>query len=320
MSNKKIGLVIGGGGSKGAWGSGVVHGLMQDHKRNYSDFAGTSTGALIALLAANGETLRLKEAYTSVSDKDIYRISPYRVKRKRNGVYKTKMNIFKIAWNIFVRSQKTFGDSSKIRTDLLPKFYDMLDYQITHDLGKNITVSVTNLTTGLTEYKSLQDDGMTYEDFLDWVWASTCAAPFMSILTKNGYEYADGGYIEAAPIQTLIDSGCDEIDVILHRSPEPQIEKMRNPIHVIGRIVNITMNEALTNDILLSELEAKDKNVIINIYEPGYKLTNNELVFDKEQMLKWWEAGYNVTKQEPVKRFMVIKGNPFKKQFTLTQF
>jgi hypothetical protein len=31
-------------------------------------------------------------------------------------------------------------------------------------------------------------------DFCDWIWASCNYTPFMSLLSKNGCQYADGGF------------------------------------------------------------------------------------------------------------------------------
>jgi predicted acylesterase/phospholipase RssA len=117
-----------GGGAKGAWGAGVAHYLINDLNRDYKYLSGTSTGALQSLLISLNETERLKEGYTSVTNGDIYKLAPYRIKKNKKGHSKTKMNYLKIGWNMLIRKQKTFGDSSKLRTDLLPKFFTVNDF------------------------------------------------------------------------------------------------------------------------------------------------------------------------------------------------
>jgi len=236
-----LGFSGSGGGAKGAWGAGVAHYLVNDVGRDYKFLSGNSTGALQSLLISLNETERLKEGYTSVTNDDIYKIAPYRIKKTKKGHFKTKMNYLKIGWNMLIRKQKTFGDSSKLRTELLPKFFTINDFKKLKEFEKEIVVGVTNFTTGLGEYKSSYD--YEYEDFLDWVWASTCAVPFMSLVEKDGYEYADGGFIEHVPIQQLIDRGCTHIDVISHRNPKMDIELMRNPLNVINRLIDIFMDE-----------------------------------------------------------------------------
>ena len=169
------GFVGSGGGAKGAWGAGVSHYLVDDLERDYKYLSGTSTGALFMSLIALHDTLSLKKAYLNVSNEDIYKISPYRFK---NG--KIKMNYAKIAWNILINKSKTFGDSTKLRENLLPKFFLERDFNLINKLDKELITAVTNLTKGGTEYQSTKTEN--YEEFHDCVFASTCAAPSMSLV------------------------------------------------------------------------------------------------------------------------------------------
>ena len=300
---KVYGFAGSGGGAKGAWGAGVAHYLVHDLDREYNILSGTSTGALLMNLVALGETERLKKAYTNVTNKDIYTLAPYDIEKGQHGVFKTKMNYFKIAWNIFVRKLNTFGDSNKLREKLIPRFFTESNFNVSRKAGKELIACVTNLTKGKVEFKSsLEED---YEDFLDWVFTSTCAAPFMSIVEKDNCEYADGGYIEHIPLQILIDKGCTEIDVINHAAPDIDVEKIRNPLHLINRIIDITMKETSASDMKIAQLSAREKDVIINIYSPGRKLTNNSLVFDKETMLQWWDEGYEHAKTINCKTYKI---------------
>jgi predicted patatin/cPLA2 family phospholipase len=54
-----------------------------------------------------------------------------------------------------------------------------------------------------------------YNDFCDWIWASCNYTPFMSLLSKNGCQYADGGFGDLNPILCAIENGACEIDVII---------------------------------------------------------------------------------------------------------
>jgi len=313
MSKKKVyGYAASGGGAKGAWGGGVSQYLIHELKRDYKYLAGSSTGALLMNMVAIGDLSRGKEAYTSVNNEDIYKLCPYTVTKNQNGVFETKLNYWKIAWNIFIRKQKTFGDSTKLREILLPKFFTREIFEnIKHGKKKKELIAcVTNLTLGQSELKSSAD--YEYEDFLDWVFASTCAAPFMSVVEKERCEYVDGGYIEHTPIQVLIDRGCTEIDIIDHKSPELPVTIVRNPLHMIGRMVDVMMWENAINDLHLAKLKARDEDVVLNIYHPQRKLTNNSLVFDKETMADWWDEGHEFAKMGLQKSFVLQKGRKLK--------
>ena len=306
--NKEIwGYAASGGGAKGAWGGGVSDYLTNVEGREYDYLAGTSTGNLLMNLVALHKIDLLKKAYTTVTNDDIYELAPYTIKDSKNGVFKTKMNYFKIGWNIFVKKQHTFGDSTKLRTELIPKFFTEKDYNMAKKLNKELIACVTNLTLGRTEYKSNMDEGMTYEDFCDWVFASTGAAPIMSIVEKDNYEYADGGYIEHVPIQALIDKGCTHIDVLLHKSPQLDVEKIRDPLHLVTRLIDIMMWETSETDMELAKLKAKDHDITLNIYRPERKLTNNSLVFDQDEMEKWWEEGYKYAKEVKCETWVIAK-------------
>jgi len=310
MEDKIYGYTASGGGSKGAWGGGASEGILDRYGRNYKYLSGTSTGALLMNMVAHGDMSNAKAAYTSVTNDDIYKLSPYRIVENQNGIFTTKMNYIKIGWNIFIRKQKTFGDSTRLRTNILPKFFTKKLYEdIRKD--KELIACVTNLTLGCTEFKS--NDDYDYDDFLDWVFASTCAAPFMSIVEKERCEYADGGYIEHIPLQVLIDRGCNEIDIIDHKSPEIDIERVRNPLHLVSRLADIMMWGNAVNDMQLAKLKAREKDVILNVYSPGRKLTNNSLVFDKKQMSDWWDEGYQYAFTGEPKRYMLKKGRKLKK-------
>lgn len=304
---KVYGFTGSGGAAKGAWGAGVSHYLINDLKREYQFLSGTSTGALFLSFIALQDTVTLKEAYTTVTNNDIFTVAPYR--KGRNG--KVKMNFMKILWNILARRKKTFGDSSKLRDNLLPKFFKENDFKLINALNKECIVAVTNLTKAQTEYKSSKNE--TYEDFLDWTFASTCATPYMSMVKKDNCDYIDGGYIEHMPIQVLIDRGCTHIDVIDHAAPEFNIERVRNPFHLIYRSFELTMRENALMDLQMAKLNAKKKDVVINIYQPKNKLTDNSLFFEQDKMLKWWNEGYNFAKNVECQKYVLSPGQRIKK-------
>jgi hypothetical protein len=56
--------------------------------------------------------------------------------------------------------------------------------------------------------------------------------------------------------------------------------------------------EISLSDVAVSKLLAKDKDVKLRFYYTPYKLTDNSLMFDKEQMTKWWQEGYDFVKNQ----------------------
>jgi len=290
-------LVVSAGGSKGAFAGGIIN-YFHDQGIKYDILVGSSTGSLIVPLVASSNIEGLKEGYTSITHKDIFKLSPFKLKKNKNGVTKYGIHHLNIFKNLILRGKKSLGDSSNLRKTI-NKFFTINDYNIAKEENKDLSVCVTNLTLERSEFKNIND--YSYDDFCDWIWASTCAPPFMSIVEKDGYEYVDGGVLEMAPIKAAIDKGATEIDVIILREENrsPNIEKIRNVLHFIMKLLGILMNNIEQSDIevgLLSAMTKSGKDIKINFYYTPRKLTNNSLIFDKEIMTKWWDEGYEYAK------------------------
>ena len=173
---------------------------------------------MIPLIAA-GEMNRLKKGYTTVTQKDIFTVNPFLSKIK-NGKVKFTINPWTII-DMFLKNRHTFGSSYALR-ETIKKSLRVHAFNKIKNSRKDVVVCVTNLTLQQTEYKSIKK--LDYEDFIDWSWISANLVPFMSLVEKDGYDYADGGIVEYAPIQEAINRGATEIDVIMLRTEKRYVE------------------------------------------------------------------------------------------------
>ena len=57
------------------------------------------------------------------------------------------------------------------------------------------------------------------------------------------------------------------------------------------------MEQVKKNDIAIGKLAAINKNVKLNLYYTPTQLTNNALVFNKENMQKWWNQGFESARE-----------------------
>jgi len=203
-------LVVSSGGSKGAYAGGIIEYLSKE--KDWDLFIGSSTGSLIVPLVAVNDIESLKEYYTGIDSSKIYTRDPFIIKSNNNGNFKWSINHFNIALNLIKEGKKTLGTTTKVR-DLISDVFTERHFNEIILKGKDIQICVTNLTLKKLEVKSIRD--FSYKDFCDWIWASTCAPPFMSIVEKNGYEYVDSGVLRDIPIREAIISGATEIDVIV---------------------------------------------------------------------------------------------------------
>ena len=161
-------------------------------------------------LLSIGETDKLKKVFTTVTQEDIFNNSPFIIK-KINGKFKTSINHLGII-KMFLKRKKTFGESENLRL-LIRDTITQTDYERIQSLTGEVIVTVSNLSTMIVEYMAAKD--CSYDDFCDWIWASTSLVPFMSLVTKNGYEYADGGMGDIVPIYHAIQKGATDIDIIV---------------------------------------------------------------------------------------------------------
>jgi NTE family protein len=288
-------LVISGGGSKGAFAGGVSQYLIRDKGIQYDLFIGTSTGSLLLPHLALNHIEKIYTIYTSVDKNEIFSINPFIIKKEKKE--KTvAINHFNVIWQ-FIRGKRTFGESLNLRKYIRANFSEK-EFETLQNSTKNVVVTVTNLSQNETEYKSIKD--CNYKDFCDWIWISCNYIPFMSLVTKNGSEYADGGFSSLVPIQEAINRGATEIDIIVLET-ETTIHKNqigKNPFSLMIDLFRISLSQVEKHDIVIGKLAAKNKNVVLNLYFTPEKLTENALIFNKNQMKEWWIKGYNYAKNK----------------------
>lgn len=286
-------LVISGGGSKGAFAGGVVEYLSSELNREYDILVGSSTGSLMISHIALGRIERLKDMYTSVNQKTIFSNCPFKVKGKR-GAKTVSINHFKVLKNL-LQKKKTFGESKNLRK-LLHKTIDEEFYRELQESQKDVVVTVSNITEGKIEYKSVKD--CTRKEFCDWVWASCNYVPFMSLYETNNCQYADGGFGALVPIKEAINRGATEIDVVVLDTEVRQITSLpaKNPFSLIFDVIEFSLEQVAKHNVSIGKLASSYRDVQLNLYYTPTILTTNSLVFDKELMTEWWRDGYKYAK------------------------
>lgn len=328
----KRSLVISGGGSKGAFAGGIVDYLTTVKNIKYDLYVASSTGTLVQLLTSTGNIPRLREAYTTVKNEDIWKSNPFKVTKNQKGKVKMELNWKKVLLNImprfkFVKTKKfpwfklekidgsiSFGDSSNLGK-LIRRFMTEKEYnRVREELQSELVVCVVNATLRKLEYKSSNDWG--YDDFCDWTHASCSAYPFMSVVMKNDMQYIDGGILETVPIQEAINRGATEIDVIILKEEEPKFEAeyIRNVFHGIMKGIDMMHTELNKGDIQIGKLKAitSDREINMNFYYTPRNLTNNSLIFDKDIMSEWWDEGFEYAKNKKFKKYKLVKGRKAK--------
>ncbi|MDI1256657.1 MAG: patatin-like phospholipase family protein [Flavobacterium sp.] len=288
-------LVISGGGSKGAFAGGVAQYLMQEKGCEYDLLLGTSTGSLLIPHLALGNVDKIHRIYTNVNMARIFNINPFRVKIK-DGVETVRINHFNVLIQ-FIKGRRTFGESKKLRK-YIKKNFTLSEFNQLKSSHRNIVVTVTNLSKNEVEYKCIRD--FEYDEFCDWIWISCNYIPFMSLVEKNGCEYGDGGFSSLVPISEAIERGATEIDVVILETETltAPIPIGKNPFSLMIDLFRTLLDQVEKHDIIIGKLAANHKNVKLNLYYTPTQLTSNALVFNKENMKKWWEQGFEYAKNK----------------------
>lgn len=283
-------LVISGGGSKGAFAGGVAQYLIEDKKHLYDLFLGTSTGSLLVSHLALNKIEDIKSIYTSVNQKSIFSSCPFVIRRKHDAVT-VGINHFNVLLNI-IRGSKTFGESYNLK-ELIKNSISESCFEELKKSGKDIVITVSNLSLNQVEYKSLKE--CNYDDYCEWIWISCNYTPFMTLAKKDGCEYADGGMGSMVPIEEAIKRGATEVDAIILQTEVAYVNRMPsiNAFSLMTNMFEFMLDRIEHQNIRIGKFVANHNNAIINFYYTPTVLTTNSLIFNKETMTNWWQQGYN---------------------------
>jgi predicted patatin/cPLA2 family phospholipase len=242
---------------------------------------------------ALGKIDALKELYTSVNQNSIFSINPFRI-RKIGYLKVIKMSHFRTLLS-FLKRNKTFGESKNLKK--------LIRNHITEDMfntikerQKEVIVTVSNFTANHIEYKALSE--CSYDDFCDWIWGSCNYVPFMSVLEKDGQQYGDGGFGCLVPIREAIERGAKEVDVIILETEVGQWNRVpaKNAFSLLLDVHHFMMDHVERYNITIGKLSAKYSDARLNLYYTPTVLTTNSLIFDKQEMTRWWTSGYEYAK------------------------
>ena len=245
-------LVISGGGSKGAFAGGVAQYLIQDLKHDYDLYLGTSTGSLLVPHLSLGKVDKVKEMYTSVNQSSIFSNCPFIIKKKF-GEDIIEINHWNVLKN-FLKGSNTFGESKNLKK-LISQEFTQLEFETLKTSNKEIIITVSNLSLNTVEYKSIND--CSYEDFCEWIWISCNYIPFMSLVRKNGCDYADGGFASMIPIEEAIRRGATHVDAIILHTESTIFNRMpaRSPFSALSNLFAFMMDRIEFQNIIEEDNE-----------------------------------------------------------------
>lgn len=239
MKNKKIGIALGGGGSRGFAHLGVLKAL--EEKGIEPDIiAGTSAGAIIGAFLADGKTPNeIMEIMEEIQLTDIAKIE---------------------------LPKKGFASLDSLRH----KVKENLSTNQFNELKKQLYIGVSNLLSGEVEYINEGDIAKTVQ-------ASSAIPIIFSPVEINNQLYVDGGLLDNVPVKPLIGE-CDYI-IAVDIMPVRKIEGVEDVKDIITRVFQMgTSMQSYSKDncdLIIKIEEVGEYNILDTthnkeIYQLGY--------------------------------------------------
>ena len=193
----KLGLVLSGGGSKGAYEIGVYIALKK-LKKNISIVTGTSIGAVNGMLITQKDLKGALSFWNHVSFKNIYDENEF------PPIEDEKLS------KIYMQYAKSFINEGGLDIYKMKKLFDVY-FKPNKFFKSNIDYGL--VTYNFTQRKPVikSKKTLTKNNIKDYVLASASCYPAFKPYLIDNEMYIDGGYYDNMPINLAIDLGATEI-------------------------------------------------------------------------------------------------------------
>ncbi|SHF16032.1 patatin-like phospholipase family protein [Clostridium fallax] len=263
----KLGLVLAGGGGRGAYQIGVWEALKELGVDKYIEgVSGTSIGALNAILFLQGDIDIAKEAWMDISVEKI--LPTDNLDLMTRGVLlaigSKKLNFVK---KYMPRTLEKGNISRKGLIDILDKY---IDFNTIINNNKSFYVACSELPQIRPRYFKLNNKS---EDEIRNILLATSAIPIIYESEKvNEYKYLDGGITDNIPIQPLYGEGYDPI-IVVHLCKNSFIERDCFPNSEIIEIKPKYMDDSVSETLDFTKEGARRRfdqgyNDCINLFHP----------------------------------------------------
>lgn len=199
----KRALVLGGGGTKGAYQYGVIKALEQENIK-FDIVTGTSIGALNGCLYAQNDLNRLYQLWEQLKMEDILAD-----KIPEQYDIETLVNSNNLISTFFKNYVKEKG------ADITPLKENIADYfNYEHLMASNIDFGLVTVNYPSLKPELIRKKDITKENGANYLLASASCFPAFPICRFNDKAYIDGGYYDNCPIDLAFEMGADSIIAI----------------------------------------------------------------------------------------------------------
>lgn len=290
----KRGLVLAGGGSRGAFSCGALYQLIVKEGLNFDYISGISVGSLHGAMLAQAQNADELKKYA------IY--LKYLWTRKIQGDY----SIYNAGGTINLLWRDYLHDIAPLKNLLDTE----ADWARIHSSPIKLWVGAVSFQTGKIKYVNNHD---TPPDiFKQYVLASSSMPLMFPPVEINGQQYFDGGLRDVIPLEILLENHNDLEEIHIGHTAVanivPTIEKFKGAFSILGRTLDIIIAEVMRQDInehlkqdtidllLKKRTNIRRGNKFVQVYNhvPLRQIIEDSLEFDKNKINELFRHGRQI--------------------------
>lgn len=264
----KVGLVLSGGGGKGAYELGVWKALNDLKLHKHIDvISGTSIGAFNAVLFSQDDMEKADALWNEVTMEKLIPLSKFELLKKGVGLFIGGKNP-NLAKKLMLDKVESGAVTKEGAIEIIDKY---LDFKKFRENNKVCYVACTQLPDFNVKYFRLND--YSDKDAKAMVIASASLPLIYDCTEISGIKYIDGGVVDNTPIQPVYGENCDVI-IVVHLSKEGRVDRTLYPNTKIIELRPENLEESVLSGTLnLDDLAKKNRinqgyNDTINLVEP----------------------------------------------------
>ncbi|MBR3606057.1 MAG: patatin family protein [Lachnospiraceae bacterium] len=270
----QAGLVLEGGGMKGAYTSGVLDFFLEKNLE-FSSCYGVSAGAanLCSFLSK-----QKRRGFRSLTE--------YMGNKRISGWYSMVTN-----GNII---------DPDFTYDLVPNYLLPFDRKTYEKYEGKAYAVVTNVETGKAEYLSMKE----VDQAMEAVKASTALPLVFQMVTINGKKYLDGGLADSIPIQRSILEGNKKNVIVLTkeegyiRKPSENLNLIRLRYYKYPKVYEVMKERHLAYNETMEYIRLLQKEGKVFVLQPKEKNEISRLEKDSKKMEELYQRGYEDAKNK----------------------
>lgn len=277
MLDKKIGLIVEGGGMRGAYTGGVLE-AFSDKNFHFPYIIAVSAGANTACSYISKQPNRNNRIYTEwITDKRFLHFT-----------------------NIF-REGSYFG--MDFLFNKLPLELDLFDFETFKNAPLTFKVGTTHCQTGEPVY--FEPQNTVKEHDANQILRASSSLPVISKAVQiNGHDYLDGGITDPIPLQQSIKDGNTHHVIILTRNTGYQKTYSRMLYHLsrihlkhYPKVVEkIKIRHEKYNQ-TLKDIELLEQQGLVYVFRPKAPLAIDRFEKDSLKLKELYKQGYDETSQ-----------------------